>query len=75
MPSKYSSPEGKQMADNTTRRTSSSVLIPVLAALLPSQVLLMNSDYGNGVRYGLGGLAVLVMLVVVFRLSRNRTAD
>jgi hypothetical protein len=76
MPSKYSSSEGKQMTDsNTTQRNSTTVLIAVLAALAGCEVIVISSDFSDGVRFGLGGLVALAIVAVVFQLSRNRTTN
>lgn len=51
---------------------SNSVLISVLAALVACEAVVLASDLGNGVRYGVGGVVALAMVLVVFRLSQSR---
>jgi hypothetical protein len=65
------------MTDNTTRRRanpalSNTNLTAVLAVLAGCEVLLIGSDFSNGVRFGLGGLVALALVAVVYRLGRNR---
>jgi hypothetical protein len=65
------------MTDNTTGprskpALSNTSLTAVLATLTGCEVIVIGSDFSDGVRFGLGGLVALALVAVVYQLGRNR---
>ena len=54
---------------STTSRTS---LTSLLAVLTCSEVALLVSDVSDGVRYGVGAVIVLAILVLVARIAKTK---
>ncbi|GAA3975718.1 hypothetical protein GCM10022384_27420 [Streptomyces marokkonensis] len=54
-------------------RTDSTVLTAALVAVLcGAEAVVITGDMGDGARYGLGAVILVVLLASVFRLSRAR---
>lgn len=60
------------MTTKMAQRRSNSVLLAVLAALVACEATVLLGDLDNGVRYGVGGVVALALVLVVFQLSRTR---
>jgi hypothetical protein len=61
--------------NNTAQRNSTTVLTGVLAVLVCCEVIVISSDFSDGVRFVLGGIVALAMIAVVFQLRRKRDAN
>ena len=51
---------------------STSALIPALAVLAGAETIVISSDLDDGIRNGVGGFIALVLIVLVFQVSRER---
>ena len=49
-------------------------LTALLPVLISSETVVISSDLGNPVRYGLGGLVLVVLLAVISQLGRTLRA-
>jgi hypothetical protein len=61
------------MPDNLIQNRSNSFLIAVLAALVACEAVILVSDLSNSVRYSVGGVVALALVLVVFKLSQVRS--